>query len=261
VNWASPYITLSAAPRYQDFVRIKPRFPLTLEGQLERKRFTLKIKAVDDAGSFTGLGAVYGNTDLGGDQIMPGAFTRTLAAGKQFPLLWQHDPSNPIGTAKVTDTREGLQVDGKLLLQDPTALKAHTFMKAGVIRGLSIGFETLQSSMDGDVRLLKELRLWEFSVVTFPMNESAQISSVKSLSVSDDEVQMHLRAIRRHQTAIHGHLKALLGNDDDELDDEDDDPADDPAFLEGNDPADDEMSKFLAELQTLAAQAQDLATA
>ena len=236
---------------------------------MERKRCSLKIKAVDDTGSYTGLGAVYGNTDLGGDQIQPGAFTRTLASGKQFPLLWQHDPSNPIGTAKVTDTREGLAVDGKLLLQDPTALKAYTFMKAGVIKGMSIGFECLQSTMDGDVRQLKELKLWEISVVTFPMNESAQISSVKRLSVSDDEVQMHLKAISRHQKAIRVHLKAILG-DDDELDDDDDGtPADDPAFLEGNDsepggasPADDEMSKaLLAELQQLAAQAGGLASA
>ena len=54
--------------------------------------------------------------------------------------------------------------------------------------------------------------------MTFPMNESATISSVKSLSLSDDEVQHHLRAIRRHQKAIHGHVKALLGADD--LDDD-----------------------------------------
>ena len=60
---------------------------------MERKRFSLKIKSVDDTGTFTGLGAAYNNVDLGGDKIMPGAFTRTLAAGKQFPLLWQHDPS------------------------------------------------------------------------------------------------------------------------------------------------------------------------
>ena len=236
---------------------------------MERKRFSLKIKSVDESGSFVGLGAVYGNTDLGGDQIMPGAFSRTLATGKQWPVLWQHNPGDPIGTCAVTDSREGLLVQGKLLLQDPTAQKAYLFLKAGVIRGLSIGFETLQSAMEGDVRLLKELRLWEFSIVTFPMNESAQISSVKSLSVSDDEVQMHLKAISRHQKAIRVHLKAILGNDDGELDEEDDDPADDPAFLEGNDsepggasPADDEMSKaFLLELQQLAAQAQDLATA
>src|ERR1700761_3655102 len=173
---------------------------------MERKRFSLKIKSVDDTGTFTGLGAAYNNVDLGGDKIMPGAFTRTLAAGKQFPLLWQHDPSNPIGTCKVTDTPQGLQVEGTLLLQDPTALKAYTFMKAGVIKGMSIGFETLQSKMDGDVRVLTELRLWEISVVTFPMNESATISSVKSLSFSDDEVQHHLQAIRRHQKGMRYHI-------------------------------------------------------
>jgi HK97 family phage prohead protease len=225
---------------------------------MERKRFALKIKAVDDTtGTFTGLGAAYNNVDLGGDKIMPGAFTRTLAAGKPFPLLWQHDPSNPIGTARVTDTPQGLQVEGTLLLQDPTAQKAYTFMKAGVIKGMSIGYETLQSSMDGDVRQLKELRLWEISVVTFPMNESATISSVKSLSLSDDEVQHHLRAIRRHQKALHGHVKALLGADD--LDDEGDTTAD---VLEGDSEVEDVESKaLLMELQKLVAQAEGLASA
>ena len=94
------------------------------------------------------------------------------------------------------------------------------------------------------------------------MNESAQISSVKSLSVSDDEVQMHLKAISRHQKAIRVHLKAIL-SDDDELSDDDGTPADDPALLEANDddddPADEGMSKaFLQELQTLATQAGEL---
>jgi hypothetical protein len=48
---------------------------------MERKRFSLKIKSVDDTGKFTGLTASYNTVDLGGDKILPGAFTRTLAAG------------------------------------------------------------------------------------------------------------------------------------------------------------------------------------
>ena len=123
---------------------------------------------------------------------------------------------------------------------------------------MSIGFETLQSSMDGDTRLLKELRLWEISVVTFPMNESAQIESVKSLSLSDDEVQHHLRAIARHQKGIRMHLKCIIGGDDDL----DDDAADDPALLEGDDSESDVESKaLLVELQQLVAQAGELASA
>ena len=43
------------------------------------------------------------------------------------------------------------------------------------------------------------------------MNESAQIQSVKSLSLSDDEVQHHLRALRRHQKGMRYHIKCLLG--------------------------------------------------
>src|ERR1700722_6035802 len=99
---------------------------------MERRDFNLKIKSIDDAGTFVGLGAVYGNVDLGNDVIDPGEFTRTLSAGKAWPVLWQHDPSNPIGHAKIPDTPQGLQVAGTLVLSDPTALKAYRFMKAGV---------------------------------------------------------------------------------------------------------------------------------
>ena len=61
------------------------------------------------------------------------------------------------------------------------------------------------------------------------MNGAATISSVKSLSLSDDEVQHHLKGIARDQKGMRIHLKCLLGADD--LDD----AADDPVLLEGND--------------------------
>jgi uncharacterized protein len=31
------------------------------------------------------------------------------------------------------------------MLSDPTAQKAHTFMKAGEVKGLSVGYDTIQS--------------------------------------------------------------------------------------------------------------------
>jgi hypothetical protein len=48
------------------------------------------------------------------------------------------------------------------------------------VKGLSIGFDTVKDAMDGTIRRLKEIRLWEGSIVTFPMNEKAQITSVKA---------------------------------------------------------------------------------
>jgi hypothetical protein len=228
---------------------------------VERRDFNLKIKSIDDTGTFVGMGAVYNNVDLGGDVIQPGAFARTLSAGKKFPILWQHQPDNPIGSCLVTDTPAGLQVNGTLELSDPTAKKAYTFMKAGVIKGLSIGYDTVQSNYDGDIRNLTELKLLEISCVTFPMNEAALVSGVKSLSDEDRAkhfkgIDTHRKSIDRSQRAIAGHLKALF----DGLDDEDE--FNDPALLENDegDGSDEEMSKaFLVELQKLATQATELA--
>jgi uncharacterized protein len=223
---------------------------------MDHRNFNWKIKSLDDAGTFVGLGAVYGNVDLGNDVIDPGAFSRTLSPGKQWPILWQHDASSPIGSCKITDTPQGLQVNGKLELEDPTARKAYTFMKVGVVRGLSIGYETLQSTYEGDIRHLTELRLWEISCVTFPMNESAQVSGVKALSADDmaqhlKAIDTHRKAIARHVVGIQAHLKSMLDFDDD------DDADDDPDLVEGED-GDDDDKAFLVELRKLAEQAEAL---
>jgi hypothetical protein len=101
---------------------------------------------------------------------------------------------------------------------------------------------------------LTELRLWEISCVTFPMNESAQVSAVKALS--DDQVAEHLRAIDVHRKSIdchtrgiEAHIKSLLGFGDAE------DDVDDPDLLED----DDDDKAFVAELKQLAEEAAALA--
>jgi uncharacterized protein len=228
---------------------------------MERRYFNLKIKSIDDAGTFVGMGAVYGNVDLGGDLIEPGAFSRTLSAGKKFPVLWQHQADNPIGTCTVTDTRDGLQVNGILELSDPTAKKAYTFMRVGVTRGMSIGFDCIKANYVGDVRHLTELRLWEMSIVTFPMNEMALVSGVKSLSDADrakhlKAIDEHRKAIDRHQRGIRESLKAMFdGLDDDDTDTDTD--TDDLSLLEDDD---DEDKSLVIELQKLTEQAGALAT-
>jgi hypothetical protein len=233
--------------------------------QHQRLDFSFKIKSTsDESGTFVGMAATYGNVDLGSDVIEKGAFTRTLSAGKDFPILWQHQTDNPIGLAKITDTAQGLQVNGTLLLADPVAQRAYALIKGGVIRGLSIGYETIQSMYDSEteVRHLTEIKLYEVSCVTFPMNELAGISSVKALSDADRSkhlkaIDEHRKAIDRHQRGMRMNLKALFGDDLFE-----DDPADDPALLESEegDEGEEEMSKaFMVELQKFATQARELA--
>ena len=146
-----------------------------------KHRFRMTIKSVAPDGSFAGSLAVYNNIDLGGDLIEPGAFTKTIKEhGDQVPLLWQHDPKTPIGMLTLVDGPEALSVKGQLLMDLPAAKNAYLLIKAKIVKGLSIGFDPVKDAVDEGVRRLKEIRLWEGSIVTFPMNEMAQISSVKA---------------------------------------------------------------------------------
>jgi HK97 family phage prohead protease len=98
------------------------------------KDFKFFMKAVADTGSFEGMAAVYGNVDLGGDVIEPGAFTRTIKnSGGKVPLLWQHDQREPIGMGVLRDSKEGLMIQGKLVMESDVAQKALGLMKADVL--------------------------------------------------------------------------------------------------------------------------------
>jgi len=220
----------------------------------ETKDFSIKIKGLDSAGqgSFEGLLAVYNNVDLGGDLIEPGAFSKTLASGRSVPLLWQHDPHQPIGTLTLIDGPDALRVKGQLLMEIPTAKDAYTLLKSGVIKGMSIGYDTIKESIENGVRHLKELRLWEGSIVTFPMNEAAMVTGIKG-NLSDADRAKHLKAINDHRMAIDRHQKSMLGHLKALYDVPDE--ADDPALEDGED----ENKAFVAELKKLAAQAATLA--
>jgi hypothetical protein len=60
--------------------------------------------------------------------------------------------------------------------------EALELMKDGVVDQMSIGYDVVQDEMaeDQSTRYLKELVLYEFSPVTFPMNPQADITSVKT---------------------------------------------------------------------------------
>ena len=124
--------------------------------------------------------------DSYGDIVVPGAFKRTLdehrSEGTLPAMLWQHDASQPIGV--YTDMKEdaaGLYVKGQILLETTKGREAHALLKAKAIRGLSIGFINRDSSRDEatGIRKVKDVDLWEVSLVTFPANRSATVEQVK----------------------------------------------------------------------------------
>lgn len=167
--------------------------------------------AGDEVGTFSGYGAVFGNVDGHGDVIESGAFGETLAAwklrGKWPKMLLQHggfgltlDDMMPVGQwTDMREDRKGLKVEGRLFaMNTERGQYVYEGLKSGELDSLSIGYETIDSrseSRDGDhIRVLTNIKLWEVSIVTFPANDKARISSVKRLTLEElRELEAKLR--------------------------------------------------------------------
>lgn len=153
----------------------------------ERRAFRLKFTDLDEtAGTFEGYASVFGNVDLDGEVVDPGAFTKTIRESKGVvPILWQHDPYDPIGfSSSLEEDDHGLKVVGELNLEVEHGRAARALMKQasalGAKLGLSIGYRVMKDGVADGARHLHELALREFSPVTFPANTAAGVTAVKS---------------------------------------------------------------------------------
>ena len=196
---------------------------------MNKKDLSFEIKAVSDDGLFSGYASVFDNVDSYGDIVRKGAFVESIgeweAKGKMPPILWNHDPSDPIGVyTKMQEDDKGLFVEGRLLIDDvPRAKQTHALMKAGVIDGLSIGYRVKEylHNEDEEVTDLIKLSLREVSIVTFPANPETRIEAVKSRLDAGElptlpEFEKFLREAgfsKSQATAIAGHgLRKLLSD-------------------------------------------------
>ena len=80
------------------------------------------------------------------------------------------------------EDKSGLRVEGQIVLETAQGKDAHALLKAKVVKSLSIGFNAIDFEIDQkkQIRFLKEVDLWEISLVTFPADSNANIFSVKS---------------------------------------------------------------------------------
>jgi HK97 family phage prohead protease len=163
---------------------------------LKHLHLALDVKEITDEGKFEGYASTHYNVDEGGDRVEQGAFDRSLArykARNQRPkMLWMHDPNKVIGVwDDLYQDDKGLFVKGRLLKETQLGRETHVLMRAGAIDSLSIGYRTIADGYEGansEVRVLKELDLYEVSIVSFPMNTEARVTDVKRLdSIRDVE--------------------------------------------------------------------------
>lgn len=149
---------------------------------------TLKAGAGEgDARTFEGYASVFGVVDSYRDVVEPGAFVESLARQKReggWPLmLWGHDQREPIGVWEdLAEDAKGLWGRGRLLEGVQKADEAYIRLKAGAVRGLSIGYAEIEAEPDKDrnVRRLKRLDLFEVSIVAFPANRRSHVDEVRA---------------------------------------------------------------------------------
>ena len=137
------------------------------------------IGSCSEDGVFSGYAAVFHSADYQNDILLPGAFCYS----KSIKLLWQHDYKEPIGKViGVSEDSKGLFLTAKLVLEVSKAMDAYFLLKNQAIDGLSIGYIPISYYIDEkrSARVLECVEIWEVSIVTFPCNPGARVTSVKN---------------------------------------------------------------------------------
>lgn len=166
-------------------------------GELDHKKLNFDVK-MDESGKSEGTFSGFASTshlDRGGDIVLKGAFKRTLKErGDSVRILWQHDSKKPIGRPTLLEERDGgLYIEGKIS-DTELGREAMTLLKDGVIDSMSIGYSVNDSEYNGQgVRVIKDLDLYEVSLVTFPMNEKAKVTGVKDDNLNVRDIEKVLR--------------------------------------------------------------------
>ena len=154
--------------------------------------FELREGPAGEGMSFSGYAAVF-NSDSEPlpftERILPGAFSKSLRSRNNVRMYLNHDSTMLLATTRAKTLRlnedeRGLKVEADL--PDTTVGRdLSTLIKRGDVDSMSFGFSVPARgdkwSDDGMVRELKEVKLYEVSVVTGFPAYAATSASVRSL--------------------------------------------------------------------------------
>lgn len=144
----------------------------------------------DESGTISGYFSTYDRIpDSYGDVIAPGAFTETIKAreesGHPFPLCWNHDLNMIIGKVdSIEDTEKGPLMTATFF-DTPLAQEKREIVKSGAVYQFSFAYDVLDWAPveleDGTkANELREIELFEISIVPIPANQRAVMTEVKA---------------------------------------------------------------------------------
>lgn len=136
---------------------------------------------LESEGLIKGYASVFGNKDSDGDIISQGAYTKTLQENKdRIAFLWQHRMDQPIGKAREIEQDDiGLFIEAKIS-DSSLGRDVKTMLMEGIVKEFSVGFIPIKEELIKDINFIKEIKLFEFSLVTLAANDQARVTEYKS---------------------------------------------------------------------------------
>ena len=117
--------------------------------------------------------------------VRRGAFSKTINDGADVRLLVNHEgvplARTKSGTMTLTEDERGLWVEADLDPANPLAAGVISAIRRGDMTQMSFAFETIKDSWSDDrrTRELREVRLYDVSIVTYPAYEQT-IANIRS---------------------------------------------------------------------------------
>jgi Escherichia/Staphylococcus phage prohead protease len=168
---------------------------------LTTKSLSFAIKAVEETaglGRFTAIANAFNEIDSYGDRTVRGCFAASIAARPTIPLLWAHSPGEPIGLVRnMRESARGLEFSGTIIRAIARGEEAWQLLRGvdGIpVLKFSIGYDAVVTSQERDARVLKQVALYEISVVSMPANEGSILISIEDAGKSLDAALAKMRA-------------------------------------------------------------------
>ena len=173
----------------------------------------MEVRASEDGTKLIGYAAVFDSPSEPlpfTEFVRRGAFTKTLNDGADVRLLIDHEgvplARTKSGTLVLTEDDRGLLVESDLDPMNPDAARLISALRRGDISQMSFAFRTVKDNWSDDrrTRELREVQLFDVSVVTFPAYEST-VAELRAKQDVATIIATNTLSLRKRQIEIARH--------------------------------------------------------
>jgi HK97 family phage prohead protease len=170
----------------------------------------LEVRSENEGRTIVGYAAIWDSPSeyMGFTEFVKrGAFSKTLNDGADVRLLIDHEgvplARSKSGTLALEEDERGLRVEAELDPMNPDAARIMSAMKRGDLSQMSFAFRTVKDNWNADrsVRELREVQLFDVSVVTFPAYEQT-VAELRKANAPVTLSPVSTLSLRKNQIAL-----------------------------------------------------------